>query len=125
MIETSSLMLLFSFAAIFYLSNRKETYLANVQWVICATRLMRDNLEQSGQISKAEHAGDIASALSSGCGAISLGINIGAQLRESAKKASMRASHDEYLNSIGVTSGALNYLPTKNALYWLGRKMDK
>ena len=124
MIELSIAVILLGLGTMFYLSQRRETNLSHIQWVISATQLRRDYLEEIKQISEADKLTQLANALSSGFGAVSLKIDIGSIAKQAAERAIMAASGDEHLNTIGVTRGALNYLPTKNAMYWLGRKMS-
>ena len=124
MIELSMAAVLAGFGAMFYFSHRREMQLSHVQWVISATRLMRDNLELSGRKPEAEIAADLADELSSGCGAIVHKMAFEPSRKQIIANAAMKASGDDHLNRIGVVPGALNYLPTKNALYWLGSKMS-
>ena len=115
-------MILLGLAAFYHLSNQRVARLSHLQWVVDATRKSRDHLETLGRIDEANRISELADTLSSGCGHIALKMSMSPELRASCRQAAMVACNDGHLNRIGVSPGALNHLPTKNALYWLAKK---
>ena len=125
MIEISTALILLAASVWFFLNYRRETHLSNIAWVIGATQCHRDYLEAMGNAIEAERATELADTLNTGCGVVALKVSLNTSRKQDVVKAAMTASADGYLNLIGVTSGALNHLPTKHALFWLAKKMGK
>ena len=99
--------------------------MSHIDWVVGATQCRRDYLETMERSVEAEKATELANALSTGCGVVTLNLKVSAVTKQAVIAATMEASADSYLNLIGVTSGASNHLPTKHALFWLAKKMGK
>ena len=125
MIEISTALILLAACAWFFLNYRRETHLSHIAWVVGATQRHRDYLEAMGNAIEAERATELADTLNTGCGVVALKVSLNASRKQEVVKAAMTASADGYLSLIGVTSGALNHLPTKHALFWLAKKMGK
>jgi hypothetical protein len=124
MFEASTVVALIAFAAWYFWNQRQEEHFRQIDWVVDAARLHRNLLEERGADLEAERLSERAMSLSVGVAVLRQKLPRHGSSNHEIAMAAKELSGDDWLGRFGVSPYSANYMPSKNALYWIAGKFE-